>query len=166
MKCGFSFVTNVKQLLNWQCTNIQLSQKHYRGILKSLIINIDSEFRNLLYSPETKTTWPSYYASIKQIWPRKTLKICLTLTLFLRRLLSLTVIFDCFLHVIFPSIVLMDWGYKLYCRFETWKLTSFSCNFRGVGTFRMGERGWGGGRKNIGHHYYFILRESDFLWEI
>ena len=43
-KCSFPFAINIKWLLKRQCTKIQLSQKHYWEILKSLTINIDCEF--------------------------------------------------------------------------------------------------------------------------
>ena len=42
-KWGFSFVINIKQLLNRQCSKIQPSQKHYSENLKSVIININFE---------------------------------------------------------------------------------------------------------------------------
>ena len=40
-KWSYSFVINVKKLLNQQFTKIQLSQKHYWENVKSLMINID-----------------------------------------------------------------------------------------------------------------------------
>ena len=54
-KWSFTFVINVKQLLNGQYTTIKLFKKNYWGFetLKPLIINISFESRKLLQSSQT-----------------------------------------------------------------------------------------------------------------